>query len=102
MYYWLIDSGGIMPIIQAESMADELVADSGAAVSPSVRITVRPNGPLRIEGLNRAGRRERRGVGPDGQADDLAVPLRALVQSPVLRRHPPPTGLEVRSEPDSR
>jgi CDGSH-type Zn-finger protein len=51
MYYWLIDSGGIMPIIQAESMADELVADSGAAVSPSVRITVRPNGPLRIEGL---------------------------------------------------
>ena len=31
-------------------MADELVADSGA-VAPSVRITVRPNGSLRVEGL---------------------------------------------------
>ena len=35
MYYWLIDSGGVMPNIQGESIADELVADSGAAVSPS-------------------------------------------------------------------
>lgn len=30
-------------------MADEVVA-TGAAVAPSVKITVRPNGPYRVEG----------------------------------------------------
>jgi CDGSH-type Zn-finger protein len=32
-------------------MADELVTESGAAVAPAVKITVRPNGSLRVEGL---------------------------------------------------
>jgi hypothetical protein len=37
MYYWLIDSGGVMPIIHGEAKADEFMADSDAAASPSVR-----------------------------------------------------------------
>jgi CDGSH-type Zn-finger protein len=32
-------------------MADEVVADARVAVMPSVRITVKPSGPLRVEGL---------------------------------------------------
>ena len=32
-------------------MPDDVVADTGAPVVPSVKITVRPNGSLRVEGL---------------------------------------------------
>ena len=31
-------------------MADDVMADASAAVVPSVKITVRPNGPFRVEG----------------------------------------------------
>jgi|HubBroStandDraft_4_1064222.scaffolds.fasta_scaffold3763837_1 hypothetical protein len=83
MYYWLIDSGGILPEIQGDLMVDESVTDSGAAVLSSVKITVRSNGPLRVEG-------------------DPTRTLRALIQTAVLRRHPPRARLEVRGEPDPR
>jgi CDGSH-type Zn-finger protein len=35
---------------QGECMADEVAGTAVAAVAPAVKITVRPNGPLRVEG----------------------------------------------------
>jgi hypothetical protein len=65
MYYGLIDSDGIMPNIQGDSMVDESVTDSGAAVLHSVKVAEWSAAGRR---LDRAGRRERLGVGPGGQA----------------------------------
>ena len=71
------------------------LSDSAEAIAPEprVKITVRPNGPFRVEGSIQ--------LVDDGQAGDLALPVRVVVESSVLRRDARARGVEVRCDPDS-
>ena len=84
-------------------MSDEVlnVVPAEPATAPTVKITVRPNGPFRVEGPDRPGRCEWEGVGFDREAGDFALPLRDVVEAAVLRWDAWQRRMEVRGQSDS-
>ena len=67
-------------------MSDEVlsVAPAEPTPAPTVKITVRPNGPFRRGGPDSAGRCQWERVGSYRQAGDFALPLRDVIEAAVL------------------